>query len=56
MTSFSKERHTRCLGVKLASVNQQADDNKKWATDKEVPAGPNDPDRKLHIHTGLEAK
>jgi hypothetical protein len=31
------------------------DDKKKGAADKEVPADPNDLDKKLHISIGLEA-
>jgi hypothetical protein len=37
-------------------VDQQADDKKKGADDKEVPVDPSNPDKKLQISTSLEAK
>jgi hypothetical protein len=42
-------------GTNQPPTNQQADD-KKWAIDKEVPADPSNPDKKLRISTDIEAK
>jgi hypothetical protein len=43
-------------GSNQPPTNLQADDKKKGATDKEVLAGPNDPDMKLCVSADLEAK
>jgi hypothetical protein len=37
-------------------TDQQEDGKKKEANDNEVPVDPNNPDKKLRINTGLEAK
>jgi hypothetical protein len=37
-------------------VDQSTDVKKKEANDKEVPVDPSNPDKKLWINTGLEAK
>jgi hypothetical protein len=37
-------------------TDQLVDVKKKEADDKEVPVDPNNPDKKLQINTGLEAK
>jgi hypothetical protein len=43
-------------GTNQPLTDQQADDKKKGVTDKEVPADPSNPNKKLHISTDMEAK
>jgi hypothetical protein len=43
-------------GSNQLPADQQAGDKYKGATNKEVPADPSDPDKKLYNSTGLEAK
>jgi hypothetical protein len=44
------------LGSNQPPADQRANDKKKGAIDKEVPADPSNPEKKLCISIGLEAK
>jgi hypothetical protein len=53
----SAKKGTYCASASnQPPVHQHTDDKKKGTDNKEVPVDPNNPDKKLCISTGLEAK